>query len=106
MIKRLFISLLCISLPLTDIVNTTSACADKQYAAKFNGNNIVDTSKITSFNKDYLNVADSTVAFNIISHVQNYESTKKDYETQMKQDLLILMMAYPEYITGIEKDDS
>lgn len=106
MIKRLFISLLCISLPLTDIVNTTSACADKQYAAKFNGNNIVDTSKITFPYKDYLNAADSTVAFNIISHVQNYESTEKDYETQMKQDLLILMMAYPEYITGIEKDDS
>ena len=92
MIKRLFICLLCISLPLADMVNTTSAFTDKQYAAKFTGNNIVDTSKITSFNKDYLNVADSTVAFNIISHVQNYESTEKDYETHMKQDLLILMV--------------
>lgn len=101
MIKRLFICLLCISLPLADIVNTTSAFADKQYAAKFTGNNIIDTS-----HKDYLNAADSTVAFNIISHAQNYESTEKDYETHMKQDLLILMMAYPEYITGIEKDDS
>lgn len=29
--------------------------------------------------------------------------TEKDYKTEMKQDILILMMAYPDYITGIEK---
>lgn len=34
------------------------------------------------------------------------DSSKKDYDIQMKQDLLILMMAYPEHITGIEKNDS
>lgn len=28
---------------------------------------------------------------------------EKDYKTQMKQDILILMMAYPDYIKGIEK---
>ncbi|MFW2490717.1 M15 family metallopeptidase [Clostridium chromiireducens] len=28
---------------------------------------------------------------------------EKDYKTQMKQDVLILMLAYPEYIQGVEK---
>jgi len=27
----------------------------------------------------------------------------KDYKTQMKQDLLILMLAYPDYVLGVEK---
>lgn len=101
MIKQLFISILCISLTLADIVNTTSAYADKHYVAKINKNIISNTSNLTS-----LNISDSIVAFNTISNNQNYESTQLDYDTQMKQDLLVLIMAYPEYITGIEKNDS
>lgn len=30
-------------------------------------------------------------------------SENKDYKTEMKQDMLILMLAYPEYIVGVEK---
>lgn len=106
MIKRLFISLLCISLPVADIVNTTSAYTDKQYAAKLNGNIISDTLNLTSFDNNYSNTSDSIVAFNTKSITMNYDSTEQDYDTQMKQDLLVLMIAYPEYITGIEKDNS
>ena len=32
-------------------------------------------------------------------------SENKDYETEMKQDILILMLAYPEYIVGVENKD-
>ena len=30
-------------------------------------------------------------------------SEDKDYKSEMKQDILILMLAYPEYIVGVEK---
>jgi hypothetical protein len=33
-------------------------------------------------------------------------SEDKDYTTEMKQDILTLMLAYPEYILGVEKKDS
>lgn len=106
MIKQLFISLLCIGLSFVGIVNTTSACTDNQYTAKLHGNLISDTLNLTSFNNNYSNPSDSVVAFNTKSTVINYETIKQNYDTQMKQDLLILMIAYPEYITDIEKDDS
>ncbi|WP_297423903.1 M15 family metallopeptidase [Clostridium sp.] len=41
------------------------------------------------------------VLFNI--PIISYASCNKDYKTQMKQDILSLMMAYPEFIQGVEK---
>ncbi|EKQ57289.1 MULTISPECIES: M15 family metallopeptidase [unclassified Clostridium] len=41
------------------------------------------------------------VFFNI--PIISYASCNKDYKTQMKQDILSLMLAYPEFIQGVEK---
>jgi D-alanyl-D-alanine carboxypeptidase len=44
------------------------------------------------------------VIFNIPIHVN--ASPNKDYEIEMKQDILTLMLAYPGYIVGVEKSDA
>src|SRR5471030_2270620 len=41
------------------------------------------------------------IIFNI--PVTSKASEVKDYETELKQDILILMLAYPEHIVGVEK---
>ena len=33
------------------------------------------------------------------------KADERDYEVTMKQDILILMLAYPEYVVAVEKDD-
>ncbi|ERI91794.1 hypothetical protein HMPREF1982_02837 [Clostridiales bacterium oral taxon 876 str. F0540] len=38
------------------------------------------------------------------SNSKNVEN--QSYDTTMKQDLLVLMMAYPEYVTGVQKDNN
>lgn len=40
-----------------------------------------------------------------INIIPSYSITKKDYNIETKQDLLILMLSYPEYIIDIEKAD-
>lgn len=37
--------------------------------------------------------------------IKEKAATEKDYETQMKQDILILMLAYPEHIVNVEKSN-
>lgn len=41
------------------------------------------------------------IIFNI--PINSKATEDKDYKTEMKQDILILMLAYPEYIVGVEK---
>lgn len=41
------------------------------------------------------------IIFNI--PIMSKASEDKDYKSEMKQDILILMLAYPEYIVGVEK---
>ena len=36
----------------------------------------------------------------------SYSAVKKNYDIETKQDLLVLMLSYPEYITNIEKEDN
>lgn len=35
----------------------------------------------------------------------SYSAVKKDYDIETKQDLLVLMLSYPEYIVNIEKEN-
>ena len=42
------------------------------------------------------------IIFNIPT-VNTKATQDRDYKTEMKQDILILMLAYPEYIVGVEK---
>jgi hypothetical protein len=43
--------------------------------------------------------------FLIIFNIPIYSKAAEDidYNTEMKQDILILMLAYPEYVVGVEK---
>ena len=43
------------------------------------------------------------IIINISIPIKAYES--KDYEIEMKQDILILMLSYPEYIVNLEKNN-
>lgn len=36
----------------------------------------------------------------------SYSAVKKNYDIETKQDLLVLILSYPEYITNIEKEDN
>lgn len=46
------------------------------------------------------------ICFFIISNIPivSKAAEDRDYETEMKQDILVLMLAYPEYIVGVEKN--
>ncbi|MDO5516338.1 MAG: M15 family metallopeptidase [Clostridium sp.] len=101
MIKQFFILTLCINTLFTNTLTASNLCQIKDTDSLININNE------TRLEKPY-----TYPEYTDINYLDDSETSpdsapsEKDYDTQMKQDLLILMMAYPEYITGIEKNDS
>ena len=101
MIKHFFILMLCINNLFTNTLITSNL---NQLKNNNSSPNIQCEVKIIKPNT-YSDLAHNKYFCDSDTSSES-ESCKKNYDTQMKQDLLILMMSYPEYITGIETDDS
>lgn len=101
MIKQLFTLVLCIN-----NLFTNTLAASNLNAIKFTNSSAHTQCETKILKSDTY----STYAYNNYLYSRDIccdsKPCEEDYDTQMKQDLLILMMAYPEYITGIEKNDS
>lgn len=99
MIKELFLLTLCITNIFTNALISSNLYERERYKLPIN-----------TFSKTA--VINSNTSQTVINNLFDSDTSSaselctKDYDTQMKQDLLILMMSYPEHITGIEKNDS